>query len=167
MSVVLDGGHEMEDLGATIGIVCMFVVTATIVITVTKSSIAHRRRSQAEKVQLEMFNRLVDKMSNSSEMLTWLQTEAGQSLLKSTPEPPASPHNRILNATQAGVVLLFLSAGVLKMAAWVLAPGEEARTALLFVGGVGCMGGLGLLASALFSWGLSRSLGLLKESNNS
>jgi hypothetical protein len=142
-----------------------------VTVTLVRYGMAVRGRRHATQAQMEMFNRLVDKMGASPEMLEWLKTEAGQKLLALNDEglpkgaAPATPHTRVLNAVQGGLLLTFVSSGVLAVSqinAWV-GRYDEGRVATLYLGVIGLMAGLGLLASAGAAWWLSKKWGLIKS----
>ena len=102
---------------------------------------------------------LVEKLAASQELVRFLETEGGQRLFKQSPpiEPRRNPVNRILGSVQAGVVLLVL--GIVFAGLSAVLPLAEATFLALAAtaGGIG----VGLLLSALISYRLSRSMGLL------
>jgi hypothetical protein len=112
-------------------------------------------RAQAA-VQEKLFARI-----DSPEALTALtSTESGrlflQSLTLETPEP-TSPHRRILNGMQAGVVLTTFGLAMMYLHHVKVTDGPE-----LLVFGTGALGiGVGFLIAAATSLALSRSLGIL------
>ena len=135
---------------------------------VVKTAIDSVRRSAAQKRQMEMFNKLLDKSQGSKDMLDYLQTEAGQKLLEAAPlveRERVAPHGRIFNALQAGIVALALGIGGLILHAVV--DNADAREAMLVFGTIGIALGLGLMVAGGASLWLSRSLGLMNGRHDS
>jgi hypothetical protein len=154
------------------GMIVKMLMIGTVLVTLMRYGFMTRNRRLASRVQLEMFNRLTDRMGSSPEMLEWLKTEAGQKLWLPTEDglpknaaAPVTPHSRVLNAVQGGLLLTFVSTGVLvvnQVPAWI-PRFEETRMGLLYIGVIGLTAGLGLLASAGASWWLSKNWGLIQS----
>jgi len=159
---------QPADMVAFISFMLMLGVVLT---TMIRSLSFSTRRKEATRAQMEMFKSLADKLGNSQDLLAWLQTEAGQSLLKAPAEPAAAhsaaPANRILNAIQAGLIVVAVAIGCLLVNSMFPPHDRDASMTLFYFGGIGLTAGLGLLASAGASWWVSRKLGLIRDSHNS
>jgi hypothetical protein len=134
---------------------------------VIKSIVDHRRWGRQAKVQAEVHNKVIDRLASNEEMLAYVQSPAGAGFLKGGPamlvngnasRVTGAPYNRILWSAQAGVVFLALGLGF----RWVnvTAPSEVLEM-LHFFGLIGQSLGIGFLASAALSYGISWKLGLL------
>lgn len=121
------------------------------------------RLAKVARSQGQMQADLIEKLGSSQELMGFLQTEAGQRLLsaRSLPESKPSPFPRILNTVQAGIVMTALG-GALAVLSDVVPLARE--TFIAFGAIIGAVGA-GLLISALASYGLSRSMGLLDRTN--
>lgn len=114
------------------------------------------RRGRSQRLQFEMFNKLLDKGSGSKEMIEYLQSDAGQKLLESAPPPKPATGNRVLLPLQAGIVFAAVGIGCLSLRETF--PNDKGPV----VFGVILLAlGLGLLAASGASLWLSRSLGLM------
>jgi hypothetical protein len=117
------------------------------------------RRYKVAKMQNEMHKRLLEKFSSGDQFLAFLQSEAGKKFLNSLTAEQTTPYGRILSATSTGAVLIFLGASILVLRGRV-SGGQE--TFLVF--GTVIVGiAIGFLASALTSYLLSKSWGLLNS----
>ena len=122
------------------------------------------RIARVARTQSRMQADMVESLGASKELMTFLETEAGQKLFTESPqvEPRRNPSSRILGCVQAGIVLcalgiaLFLLGGALPLA----------RESFIAFGSITGAIGLGLLVSALASYRLSKSLGLLDRTND-
>jgi hypothetical protein len=139
-------------------IICVVLTLGTATTLIIRMLLDHLRRSRSEKLQAELYSKLLDKFGSSSELLAYLQTEAGQNLLKSAPAERAAPHNRILNSFQAGIFLSAVASALLALRG---AVSGDAAEPLLILGSLGLAAGLGLAVSGGVAWLLSRHWGLL------
>ena len=114
------------------------------------------RRSKVAKTQAEWNIRLLDKLGSSQELLAYLETEAGKNFVEASTARLANPFGRILNAVQAGAILVLLGCGFLAVAA--KTPGS-----FLPVGIIAVALGLGFLASAGIAYVLSKNWGLFER----
>jgi hypothetical protein len=78
----------------------------------------HRRWLRVSRTQTEVHTKLLDRMSNNEDLMTYMQSPAGRRFLESAPialddQPKAigAPMSRILWSMQAGVVLASLGIG--------------------------------------------------------
>jgi hypothetical protein len=121
------------------------------------------RITRVARTQSQMQADMVERLGASKELMSFLQTEAGQSLFTASPqiEPRRNPSNRILGAVQAGIVLSALGLALFGLSAAI----PLARETFLAFGSITGAIGLGLLASALISFRLSKSMGLMDRTN--
>lgn len=129
------------------------------------------RRRQHIRLATEFHGKLLDRIGSAKEFGEFLNTSGGTKFLDSlTIEREGGPHTRILRALQAGFVFLALGIGLFLLIAnttltFLEYPGavpqgdEEAGIAVLAT--ISTSIGVGLLVSAVASYGLSRRLGLL------
>lgn len=117
------------------------------------------RRYKVAKMQNEMHKRLLEKFSSGDQFLAFLQSEAGKKFLNSLTAEQTTPYGRILSATSTGAVLIFLGAAILVLRGRV--SGEQE---IFLVFGTVVVGiAIGFLASALTSYLLSKSWGLINS----
>jgi len=119
------------------------------------------RRSRTSKHIIELHSRLLDRFGNSSELIAYLEGEAGKRFFESLTLDARESMKRILNSIQAGVVLVLLGLAFLALHAtqdepWI-------RQILLLAGVPTATTGAGLLISALVAFRLCRRWGLLKD----
>jgi hypothetical protein len=115
------------------------------------------RRYKIAKLQAEVQTKLLEKVGSGQELLAYAQTEAGRELLESLKVERVSPHGRIIGALQTGIILLFLGAALLLLHNQVSVAGEG----FVVFGTLICALGMGFALSAVASYYLSRSFGLL------
>lgn len=127
------------------------------VLYLVRSGLDHLRHSRSEKLQADLYTRLLDKFGSSQDLLAYLQTDAGRNLLK----PPlqeqalAVPSARIMNAVQIGTVLIAIGLALLMIKAAIQS--ADPQEPLTVFGILGLMTGVGFLVSAFASWKLSES----------
>jgi len=118
----------------------------------------NRRRRETAKQQAEMQAKILDKMSGNQDLTEYLKTDAGQRLLLSVPaEPARNPFTRILFSIQAGLILALLGVALLLVSGRL----EDAEKGTMVLGTMSLAIGLGFLISAVISYTLSKSWGLL------
>lgn len=125
------------------------------------------RRYKIAKLQADMQSRLLDKIGSGQDLLAYAQTDAGKQLLESlTVERVASPapYGKILGALQAGIVLFFFGSGMLWLRGHVSNP--QSSDGFTVLGTLAIALGLGFALSAVASYYLSRSFGLLNGSQS-
>ena len=143
----------MEVLAPMIGVVGIMVVIGWIVRIVTTS----RRQTKMAALQAEMQENLLEKFGTSEEVIGYLESEAGRQFLDSATFERTNPYRRILGSIQTGLILTL--AGV----AFLILRGQmaEADDAFVFLGALGLALGLGFLLSAVATFVLSKSWGLV------
>lgn len=120
------------------------------------------RRYKIAKTQAEIQLRLLDRVGSGPELLAYAQTDTGRGLLESLKVERISPHGRIIGAVQAGIVFLFLGGGLLILRHQIA--GADEGFAIL--GTLSSALGAGFVLSAVASYFLSKSLGLLNGGVN-
>lgn len=146
--------------------IAILVLMISLMVTVIKIIYAlldHLRRGRTERVQAEMYNKTLDKLSAGQEVLAYLQSDTGSKVFRTVeeePAQPAQPYNRIMNAFQSGAALTVLGGGLLLLKIFMTEP--SAAEALLVIGSVSVFAGLALLASGASAWILARKFGLIQ-----
>jgi hypothetical protein len=146
----------------------VFVCILGALLWLTHVLLENRRWSRIFKLQTDVHGRLIERFGTSQEVLTYMGTDAGKRFLEATPiavgfehQPPVpSPVARVLTPLQIGIVMSLLGAGLLFLRHSV----SEGASALLVIGTVVLMPGLGFIISAGITWLLARHLGLMPES---
>jgi hypothetical protein len=152
--------------GFTIGAV--MITTASGLIWLLKTLMDYRRWLRLSKIQTEVHNKLLDRMTSNEDLLAYIQTPAGKRFLESAPIPIDSPRSigaplgRILWSAQAGAVLTVLGVGLEIVSRNTL---EEVAPPLAAMGAVVMALGIGFLVSAVLAYILTRRFGLLNAPN--
>src|SRR5579863_3004487 len=128
----------------------------------------NRRWGKIFKLQTDVHGKLIERFGTSQEVLTYMSTDAGKRFLEAAPiavgferqAPVPSPVARVLTPLQIGVVMTLLGIGLLSLRHSV----ADGGGALLVIGTVVLMPGLGFIISAGITWALARHLGLMPES---
>lgn len=149
---------EVTEAVAIIFVIC--VISLGIVVLV-RSLLSHLRQTKTGRLQAEIYNKMLDKFGSSQDLLAYLQTEAGQNLLKTAPPEQPAPHSRILNSVMFGVVATVLGLGILLLSTQV----SREREPAMVIGTLILTLGVGFLAAAGASYVLSKRLGLLNGGN--
>lgn len=127
----------------------------------------YRRWLRMSKVQVDVHQKLFDRLATNDDLMRYVQTPAGQRFLDSAPialDAPSkggevsAPINRILWSVQIGVVLAAAGVGLLWISGRVAA---EVSQFLSFVGVMGLTLGIGFVVSAGVAFLISRRLGLI------
>lgn len=143
----------MEALGPMIGVIGMMVVIAWIVRIVTTS----RRQTKMAALQAEMQEKLLDKFGSSEEVISYLESDAGRQFLDTATFEPSNPYKRILGSIQSGLILAFAGGAFLFLRGQL----TGADDAFVFLGALSLALGLGFLFSAVATFVLSKSWGLV------
>ena len=149
-----------------VGPILVFVIMLGASLWVFKVILDNRRWGRVAKVQAEVHSKLLEKFSNSQELLTYIGTEPGKRFLESQPfqleaegaRPTPYPLGRMLFSMQLGVVLLLVGLGLLFLRSHV----TEGAQGCLVLGTLASTVGIGFLLSTAASYGLSQHLGLLE-----
>ena len=122
------------------------------------------------RAQTELNTKLIDRFSSSEELLAYLQSPAGKSLIEPAVLPQAAPRpmpmnaplSRIFWSLQSGIVVGTLGAGLIFVSRGVATDPEFAQI-LYGIGIVILTIGLGFAVSAAVSYVLSHRLGLIQS----
>ena len=145
----------------------IFAVIALITGVLTwlvRTLLDHRRWSRISKVQAEVHNKLMDRLTANEDLLAYIQTPAGKRFLESAPitldgapRAVSAPISRILWSVQVGLVLAAAGFGL----EYVSGSIDKTVSQPLFAMGVLAISiGIGFVLSAIVSYVLSRRLGL-------
>ena len=118
----------------------------------------NQRYHVAVKAKTERFNKIIDRFSTDDELLKFLQSEKGQSMLSKIVSAGKGTKIPILVTASSGIVSLFIGFG-----ATIITIGYESD--LIFGAVFMSAIGLGLLAAAAFSYFLARKWGLFEEND--
>lgn len=114
-----------------------------------------RQRNQT-RAMADFNAKLLERVSSFKDFSEFLQTEQGARFMDLSSQPRSSAAgDRVIRTTQVGIILGALGAGLLFMAYQVRS--DDA----VFIGGVTLSLGVGFLISAVASYVLARSLGVL------
>jgi hypothetical protein len=129
-----------------------------------RTLLEHRRWSRISKVQAEVHNKLMDRLTANEDLLAYIQTPAGKRFLESAPialdgapRAVSAPVGRIMWSVQVGLVLAAAGFGLQYVSHSI----EKTVSQPLFAMGVLALSiGIGFVVSAIVSYLLSRRLGL-------
>jgi hypothetical protein len=158
------------------------------VVTILKAGLEHFKRSKTEKLQFDLYNKVLDKFGSHQEVMAWLQSEGSHGILKAIEAPRPMAYNRILNAVQGGMLAVILGAGFMAVSTQMPTPDYQAHQRVAAgdpqkewliareidrdrerVAGVNAFGillltaGFGLLAGGGASYYLSRKFNLIDD----
>ena len=160
-----------RDVLQAIAIFGGFSMAAGMIVWLTRTLIDALRWNRVAKVQTEMHNKLLDRFTNTDELLAYVQSPAGSRFLESAPitlDAPqrsvGAPLSRILWSVQGGIVLLAAGLGLIFVSGRVSL--AEASQPLQVLGILAVALGFGFVVSAAVSYVLSLRLGLIEKSAN-
>jgi hypothetical protein len=125
-------------------------------------SVTSWQRRQRLRLLIEFKTRLIDRLGSLNDFSEFAKTSGGAEFLNTMmAETPTAvrPGERILRATQSGVVLFTLGAGLLSLG--YLQP--SAREDFMIVGVVILSLGVGFLLASLASYRISLAMGLMPQ----
>jgi len=145
----------------------VFVCVLGALLWLTHVLLENRRWNRIFKLQTDVHGKLIERFGTSQEVLTYMGTEAGKRFLEATPiavgfekaEQVPSPVARVLTPLQIGIVMTLLGIGLVSMRGAL----PDAAAALLLLGVIVLMPGLGFIISAGITWVLARRLGLMPD----
>lgn len=152
----------------------IFTGFLTVVLTLTwliRHAVGHRRWLRMTKLQSDVHGRLMERFSNTNELMAYVQSAAGRHFLEGMPvtaeaasaPEPAAPLVRILWSIQAGLVLVCAGMGLLTIKQYMI---EEVAQMLLVFGVLGISIGAGFALAAGASYILSARFGLFDAHRN-
>jgi hypothetical protein len=159
---------ESELIGDGIPFLVFLCILAAL-LWLTHVLLENRRWNRIFKLQTDVHGKLIERFGTSQEVLTYMGTEAGKRFLEATPiavgferqESVPSSVARVLTPLQIGVVMTLLGLGLILVRYSI----PDAAAALLVLGTIVLMPGLGFIISAAITWGLARRLGLMPNQN--
>lgn len=117
------------------------------------------RKAHAARAVADLHSKLLDKSAASQDLIAYLESASGQKFLQSAGMEGPQPWSRILNAVQAGFVLSLV--GIAELIVRTLDQNIDTAEFLLVSGAIALAIGVGFLLSAMTSFAVSRSWGLL------
>jgi len=146
----------------------VFLCILSALLWLTHVLLENRRWNRIFKLQTDVHGRLIERFGTSQEVLTYMGTDAGKRFLEAAPiavgferqAPVPSPVARVLTPLQIGIVMTLLGVGLLSLRHSI----PDGGSALLVIGTVVLMPGLGFIISAGITWVLARHLGLMPDS---
>lgn len=150
-----------------VGAFAIVVFVSSMIAWLLKTILNHRRWLRMARVQTEVHNKLLDRFAGTNELLSYIQTPAGQRFLEAAPipleapgaRPVAAPLNRILWSVQAGIVLVLGGLGFQYASGRVV---DEIGQGVWTIGVLAVAFGFGFIAAGGFSYLMARRLGLLE-----
>ena len=137
---------------------------------ILRSGIDYRRWQRAMRIQTDAHTKIVDRLASNDDLITYMNSAAGQRFLTAAPMgaavidthalPVNAPINRILWSVQAGVVLAVAGIGLFIAKSSII---DEAAQAMHVLAILVMALGFGFVLSALASWALSRQFGLVQS----
>jgi hypothetical protein len=130
------------------------------------------RRKERLKVFTDFHSKLIDRMGSSTEFATFLQSDGGRRFLDSLSVEKGHPADRILNAVQVGLVLAALGVGFFVAGSDVAVNFSRVHNewdvnGFRVAGSIFLSLGVGFLLSAISSFALAKSLGVLRPADAS
>ncbi len=137
-----------------------FFATIGYVVWVTLDSWQRRQRL---RLASDFNTRLLERLGSVRDFNEFLQTPAGSRFMADLAAEPSttSPKDRILRATQIGVVLICLGLGLLLLSFFSQMP--EAMAGFEVTGAIALSLGIGFAVSAAASYRLAGALGLIAQ----
>ncbi len=117
------------------------------------------RKSHTARAVAQLHSKLLDKCAASQDLMAYLESETGRKFLESASTESANPTGRILNAIQAGAIVLFI--GIAELIVRMTVLNTDTDRFLLVSGAIALAVGIGFLISAAMSFVLCKSWGLL------
>ena len=144
----------------------IFMLIISAILWLLRMLLQNKRWNRVFKAQTEMHTKMLDKLGGNQELFAYLSSEAGRRFMELSPVTAAleSPKPggmlgsvaRILAPLQLGIVSTLSGIGLLCIKKYI-----EDSGALLLVGTLALMLGIGLMLSAGVSWIIARRLGLI------
>lgn len=149
--------QSAEYVAITIVICALAGVTGWIISVIASSF----RQMRSSRDLVNLHGKLLDRFSNSSELIAYLEGDAGRRFFESLTIDGRDSISRILNSMQAGLVLFLLGVGLVALRstqdeAWL-------RQILLLAGTPTATVGAGLLISSFIAFRLCKSWGVMRE----
>ncbi len=155
----------------TLSMITIFALVAGALAWLVRTALDHRRWLRSSRIQVDVHQKLFDRLASNDDLMTYVQTPAGQRFLEGSPvvseptreaRPVSAPINRILWSVQIGIVLMTLGIGLQWVARNVI---DEVAQLLWFAGVMALTVGVGFVGSAGVAYLLSKRLGLIRETS--
>jgi hypothetical protein len=149
------------------GVLVIMGVVSAMIAWLVRTFLTHRKWLRTSKTQTEVHNKLLDRFAGTNELMLYVQTPAGRRFLEAAPIPVegpaeraiAPPLNRILWSVQVGIVLVIGGLGFQYVSSNII---DEVAEGMWTIGVLAMAFGLGFVAAGIFSYVMSRRLGLLE-----
>jgi hypothetical protein len=163
-----DRSYEMfREIIDGFGFLLIFGGFLSVFVWLVRSVIEQRRWLRVSRTQAEVHTKLLDRLTNNEDLLTYIQTPAGKRFLESgplladgeTPRPAGgAPLSRIILSLQAGVVLASLGIGF-----WISQTRfpEDMGEGFFIIGTLATALGIGFAVSAALAYMISSRFGLV------
>ena len=151
--------------GEMIAIPVVVVTLAYGVVTIVRTLLDNIRRTKSDRLQAEVYTKMLDKLGSGQDVLAWAQSDTSRSLFAVPPPERPAPYARILNAVQVGVALTVVGLAVLFIKTQLTAAHDQEPT--MVIGTLITALGVGLLLAGCASWLLSRHFGLINGKTGS
>ena len=163
-----EGFRPVARISENLMVLLIIVTVTTGVIWLIRTAIEHRRWQRSMRAQTELNTKLIDRFSSREELLAYLQSPAGKTLIEPASLPQASPRpmpmnaplSRIFWSLQSGIVVGALGIGLMIVGSNV--DNVEGQQVLRGFGIVLLLIGVGFSISAAVSFFLSQRLGLVQ-----
>ncbi len=149
-----------------IGFLTGFLVVISLIYSLLRQAVEYRRWRRQIQIQTDVHTKLLDRMTNNQELLAYIETPAGRRFLEAqvpavaqAAAPTLAPLARILWSIQIGVVVI--AAGIGFWVARTSIADVDLVTVFQVMGSLAVAVGVGFVASAILSWGLSQRMGLI------
>jgi len=157
--------EQIRDIFTFIGVASGVSGLGYVLIWLVRTILAHRRWLRSTKLQMDIHNRLMERLSSSADVQAYLESAATNRLLLDMPvtsEGPSprvsAPINRIMWSVQAGIVLGMAGIGLLiGQRYW-----PDSENVLTIPGVLILAVGIGFILASGASYILSGRLGLLE-----
>jgi hypothetical protein len=154
---VIDGLAIFGGFGMAIGVIVWLIRTI----------VDYRRWSRLARVQTDAHTKLLDRFTNTEELLAYIQSPAGSKFLESSPikldaaprSTMGAPLGRIMWSVQGGLVLMAGGIGLQAVSGRFT---DESAQPLHVLGVLGIAVGIGFVVSAIISYVISQRLGLIE-----
>jgi len=155
----------------TVAVTIILVAFMTGLYFIVAAGFSGRKASALIRARADLQTKLLDRLGSGREVVEFCQTEGGKQFMEAlsmgtvdSPASKGSPTERILGSIQKGIILSLLGLGFLFLA-WRYRL-DDPGDVFTVIGVVGLSLGIGFLLSAGVSYRLSRSMGLLANSES-